>query len=400
MSPTVRARFTLRRRVVLRALIFAPFFLAACKEKAPPPRPKPVVAVEDVKQGIIPFIITATGLVEPNRSVAVQAQVSGMITRVAFAEGDDVRQGQVLFEIDGRPFRAALEQARGQVARDNALLARARDNLARYEKLAKDGYATREQLDQFAGEAQALEATVSSGQATIARAQFELGNTVVRAPMSGKTGALALQQGNIVRALTEPPLVVINQVKPVLVRFTVPERDFSEIRARSTGRALAVRVAPNAAAQDSARRPIEGVLTFVDNAIDQSSGAIALKARVANDDAVLWPGQFVTVALELYVDSSAVAIPAQSVLSSQNGTFVYIVDGEGKAKRTVVKAGRTMGPNVVIDTGLVGGERVITDGQTRIGDGMAVEVKGSEGRRPRNTAKAAVRVDQPGGNPK
>jgi multidrug efflux system membrane fusion protein len=366
------------------ALLLLLPLLAACREAPPAARPAPVVATAPVERGTVPFIVLANGEVEPNRFVAVQAQVTGVLTRVAFAEGAEVQQGQVLFEIDPRPFRAELERAQGVLARGEAQLARARTDSARYETLVRDGYVTREQYDQILADVRALVATVAADRAVVERAAFDLSNATVRAPIAGRTGQLTFREGNLVRALAEVPLVTINEVRPVLVRFGVPESDFAELRARGgVSRALPVQV--RSAVGDTTRR-IRNVLAFVDNAIDRSTGAVMLKARVENTDGALWPGQFVQVALELDVEVDAVTIPAQAVVQVATAYFVFTVDAEGKARRTPVRLGRQSGQRVLISEGLQGGEQVVVDGQQRIADGMTVQVR-------------SARPGAPGGGP-
>jgi len=356
-------------------LLVASSTLFACKEPPRPQRPTPTVAVAAVEKGAVPYVIAANGEVEPNRFVSVQPQVTGQLTRVAFSEGDDVRQGQVLFEIDKRPFAAELERVQGVVARDEAQLARARIDSARYEALAKNGYVTREQNDQIQGDLRALAATVSADRASVERARFDLNNATVRAPISGRTGQLAFREGNLVRAQSDVALVTINEVQPVLVRFAVPESDFAELRARGgMNKPLPVRI--RSAAGDTAR-VIEGTLAFVDNAIDRSTGAVTLKARVPNMDGALWPGQFVQVSLQLAVDSNVVTIPASAVMSAGSGMFVFTVSAEGNATRVPVKLGRQVGDRAIVTDGLSGGERLIVDGQQRIADGAKVQVRGS-----------------------
>ncbi len=361
----------------LRALCVVSVVLiaGACKEPPPPRRPVPVVAVGEVVRGPVPYVVMANGQVEPNRFVAVQPQVTGQLTRVSFSEGDNVSQGQVLFEIDKRPFQAELERVQGVLARDEAQLARIRIDSARYDALAKQGYVTREQNDQIQGDLRALTATVSADRAAVERARFDLGNATVRAPISGRTGQLTFREGNIVRAGSDMALVTINEVRPVLVRFAVPETDFAELRARAgLSKPLPVRI--RAVAGDTSR-VINGVLAFVDNQIDQSSGAVTLKARVSNDDGALWPGQFVQVALELAIDSNVVTVPSAAVMSAGTGMFVMTLDSESKARRTPVTLGRQVGDHAIVLDGLQGGERLIVDGQQRIGDGATVQVRGA-----------------------
>jgi membrane fusion protein, multidrug efflux system len=352
-------------------LLAAGATLGACKEPPRPQRPTPTVTAREATRGPLPYIVSANGQVEPHRTVAVQSLVSGQLTRVAIAEGDEVREGQLLFQIDPRPFRAEVERARGALARDEATLVRARADSARFAELAKDGYITRQQLDQAFAEASALAATVAGDRAALQRAELDLENTTVRAPISGRTGQLLYKAGSLVRASADQ-LVTINEVRPVLVRFSVPERDFDELRRRSgIGRALAVKVYSNTGDSASA---VTGALTFVDNQVDVSTGSVLLKARVANDDRALWPGQFVSVALELSVDRDAITVPSEAVVTSGTNTFVYVVEDE-KARRMPVKVGRAAGAMVKIDSGLVGGEQVVVEGQTRLRDGAAVQLR-------------------------
>ena len=359
-----------------------PVALLACKQETPRGRPTPVVAVQTATKGPLPYVIRANGQVEPNRTVSVQSLVSGPLTRVAIAEGDEVAQGQLLFQIDPRPFQAEVERVQSTLARDEATLVRARADSTRFAALAKDGYITRQQLDQAFAEASALSATVAAGRASLQRARLDLDNTTIKAPIAGRTGQLLFKAGSLVRASADP-LVTINELRPILVRFPVPERDFEEMRRRAgLDKALPVRVFPNGADTASA---IRGALTFVDNQVDRATGSVLLKARVANADAALWPGQFVTVALELSVDRDAVTVPSEAVIATGSATFVYVME-EGTAKRMPVRVGRAAGPVVKVDSGLVGGEQVIVEGQARLRDGAKVQLRetsprGGAGRR-------------------
>jgi len=361
--------------------------LAACKEQQRPPRPAPVVSTMTVTKGPLPFVVNANGEIEPNRTVAVQSLVSGMLTRVAIAEGDEVGQGQVLFQIDPRPFRAELDRLQSTLARDQVTLVRARGDSARFAALAKDGYVTRQQLDQTFAEASALAATVAAGQASLERARLDLENTTIKAPISGRTGQITLRVGSLVRAQADPPLLTINELQPVLVRFTVPEQAFEEMRRRSgLDKALSVSIVPNVG--DTVRK-ITGTLTFIDNAVDRATGTVLLKARVPNADRSLWPGQFVSVGLELTVDQDAITVPSEAVVTTTNGAFVYVVEG-GKAKRMVVKVGRPAGTLVKLDSGLVGGEQVIIEGQNRLQDGAKVELRSALSKgRPSGASRGA-----------
>ena len=344
-----------------------------CAEKPRPQRATPVVAVDTVRRGPLPYVVAANGEVEANRTVAVQSLVSGMLVRTAITEGQEVSQGQVLFQIDPRPFQAELDRVKSTLARDQATLARARSDSGRFAALAKDGYVTRQQLDQAFAETSALAATVAAGAASLEVAQLNLDNSTVRAPISGRTGQLAVKTGNLVRAQADPPLVVINELRPVMVRFSVPEDDFEEMRSRSgMDRPLNVKVTPKVG--DSTRR-VSGKLAFINNVVDRASGSVLLKARVENERKDLWPGQFVTVALELNVDSAAITLPSVAIVTTGSGSFVYVVGDSMRVKRVPVKVGRQSGQVSTIESGLVGGEQIVVDGQTRLTDGGKVEFR-------------------------
>lgn len=386
------------------ALVLPLALFGACKkEGGPPQRPTPTVSVQTATKGPLPYVIEANGQVEPNRTVAVQSLVSGQLTRIAIAEGDEVRQGQVLFQIDARPFRAELDRVKATLVRDEANLTRARADSARFAALAKDGYVTKQQLDQTFAEVGSLAATVAAGRAQLERAEFDLENTTIRAPIGGRTGQLLYRAGSLVRATTDQ-LVTINELRPVLVRFPVPERDFEELRRRAgVDQKLRVRITPGGGDSTNA---IDGTLTFVDNQVDRASGSVLLKATAPNQDRALWPGQFVNVALTLSVDSDAVTVPSQAVVTSGSNTFVYTMV-DNVARRTPVKVGRQAGLVSKIDSGLVGGEQVIVEGQTRLTDGAKVQLRtaprgpgGAPGDGPAGTAvKESANAVSPAANP-
>ena len=347
--------------------------VAACTKEPPPRQPKVPVSVTTVKSSTVPYVVTTNGVVEPMQTVAVQAQVTGILNRVTFSEGKDVQAGQVLFQIDARPYMATLQQARGQLARDEAQAANARREAARYAALVKQGYVTGSQADQAAATAASATALVDADRANVDRALVDVANCTIRAPISGRTGSLLVRQGNLVKANTLPPLVVINQIRPILVRFSVPQSQLPDIqRYFRGGNALQVTATPS----EGTGVPLGGTLEFMDNNVDSTTGTVLLKAKFANSDGTLWPGQFVRVALELYVDANALTIPAPAVLTGQQGTFVYIVDAAGNAKQQPVVVTRTVDSLAVIGSGLQFGQRVIIDGQSRLVPGSKVTVKG------------------------
>ena len=347
--------------------------LASCSESAPPRRPTIPVSVTAVKRTMIPFIVSANGVAEPMQTVAVEAQVSGILNAVTFAEGANVQAGQVLFQIDARPYAAALAQARAQLARDEAIAANARRDAARYGALVKEGYVTGSQADQAEATAASAAATVAAARAAVSRAAIDLANTTIRAPISGRTGSLLVRQGNLVRSTSQPPLVVINQIQPILVRFAIPQSQFPEIqRYYRGGNALQVRATPS----EGTGLPLDGTLAFVDNNVDSTTGTVLLKARFSNPEGTLWPGQYMKVALQLYVDPNALTLPAPAILTGQQGTYVFMIDSAGTATQRPVQVSRTVDSLAVIASGLREGEQVVVDGQSRLVAGSKVSIKG------------------------
>jgi len=345
---------------------------AACSKSDPPRQPNVPVSVTKVKRTTVPYVVTANGVAEPMQTVAVESQVNGILNRVTFAEGQDVQAGQVLFEIDSRPYVAVLEQARGQLARDVAQAANARRDAARYAALVKEGYVTTSQADQAEATAASAAATVEADRATVARAALDVANSTVRAPISGRTGSLLVRQGNLVKANSDPPLVIINQIQPILVRFSVPQSQFPDIqRYYRGGNALLVRATPS----EGSGATLSGTLAFVDNNVDSTTGTVLLKARFANPEGSLWPGQYTNVQLQLFVDPNALTLPSPAVMTGQQGTYVYTVDSAGSAKQRPVQVSRTVDSLSVIASGVKEGEQVIIDGQSRLVPGSKVTIK-------------------------
>jgi membrane fusion protein, multidrug efflux system len=357
-------------RVLAAAVLFV---MAACSKGDPPRQPVVPVSVTTVKRATIPYIVTANGVAEPMQTVAVEAQVNGILNRVTFAEGQEVAQGRVLFEIDSRPYVAVLEQARAQLLRDETQAANARRDAARYTALVKEGYVTSSQADQAEATAASAAATVAADRANVAKAALDVANSTIRAPISGRTGSLLVRQGNLVKANSNPPLVVINQIQPILVRFAIPQSQLPDIqRYYRGGNALQVRATPS----EGSGVPLTGTLAFVDNNVDSTSGTVLLKARFSNPEGTLWPGQYTNVALQLYVDPNALTLPAPAVMTGQQGTYVYTVDSAGSAKQRPVQVSRTVDSVAVIASGLKEGEKVVVDGQSRLIPGSKVSIKG------------------------
>lgn len=355
------------------ALVVILFASAACSKKTPDRKPSTPVSVTAVRRASVPYVISTNGVVEPLQTVSVEAQVSGILQTVGFSEGQDVRAGQVLFQIDPRPYLATLNQARAQLQRDEAQAANSRRDAERYAALVQQGYVTQSQADQARAAAASSSATVEADRAAVQKAAVDVANCTVRAPITGRTGSLLVRQGNLVRANSETPMVVINQIQPILVRFTVPQSQLPDIqRYYSGGNALAVHATPS----EGAAATLDGTLSFMDNNVDPNSGTVLLKAKFANQQGTLWPGQFVKVDLQLYVDANALTVPGAAVLTGQQGTYVFTVDAQGTAKQTPVVVARTLDSLSVIASGLAEGQHVILTGQSRLFSGAKVTVKG------------------------
>ncbi|MBI4419377.1 MAG: efflux RND transporter periplasmic adaptor subunit [Gemmatimonadetes bacterium] len=365
---------------------------AACREQrrgAPPPVP---VTVAPVERHALPFEIVAPGTVEPIRAVQVAAQVSGILTSVRFREGQDVEEGQILATIDPRPYRNALRQAEAALARDVVQLENARRQAERYQSLAKSEYVTDEQYQALRTAAEALAAAVKSDSAALDNARLNLEYTTIRAPISGRAGSLLIREGNLVRAPGSGPLVLLNQTRPLQVRFAVPASFLPEIRHRAAD-SLQVRVRPT---NDSASA-LEGMLAFVDNAVDTTTGTIMLKGRFDNTDGVLWPGQFVTATLQLYVED-ALVVPQPAVMLGEGSSYVFVVGPDQKASTRRIEVGRQVGDLVIVTRGLDIGESVVTDGQLRVTPGAQVEIRSDSmpaGDRPDSVRDGPSRGDGP-----
>lgn len=365
--------------------------------------PVPVVTAHAVSKAV-PVTIPAVGTAEPLATVQIRAQVTGQLSAIHFTEGQDVQKGAPLFTLDARPFEAALQQAQAVLARDTAQAKNAQAQRARYEDLFKRGLIARDQYETQIANANALESTLAADQAQIDNARLNLQYTKMAAPISGRTGVLNVHQGDLVRANDTTPLVVINQVAPIYVTFSVPGRFLPDIRRYQTQQALKIeasiqpagtpgapQVAPpnagNAPATDgndgasSAAPPpapstitIEsGTVSFIDNSVDPTTGTIRMKGTFANADHALWPGLFVQVNLILRTDPNAIVVPSVAVQTSQSGQFVYVVkpdDRTAELRNVIVE--RLQGDESIISHGLRPGEEIVTDGQLRLNPGSRV----------------------------
>jgi len=340
-------------------------------------QPAVPVTTTQVVQKSMPVEIQVIGAVEPFATVAIRSQVTGQLVTVSFREGDIVQKGQVLFELDRRPLQAALDQAQANLERDIAQAKNAELQAARFQQLAEKGIASKEQADTSKTSVTALNATVEADRAELANAQIQLQYATIVAPISGRTGALMVHQGNLVRANDDTSLVTINQVAPISVTFAIPESRLPELR-RYMGRgSLTVTAMPQNGEGASV-----GQIAFIDNAVDQNTGTIRIKGTFPNDDGRLWPGQFVNVSVTLTTDPRAVVVPSVAVQSGQQGTYVFVVKADQSVEMRPVTIGRTRGAESVVASGVQPGDTIVTDGHLRLVPGSRISVKGAEGAKP------------------
>lgn len=323
----------------------------------------------------MPVLIEAVGTVEPEHSVQVRAQVSGVLQSVLFKEGDTVKAGQLLFQIDARTFRAQYNQSLAAMARNKAQLENARAQQERLEPLLKREFITRQEYDVAVTSAKSLEASVQADQAAAEQARIQLEFASIRAPISGRTGTLAVKPGNLVPAAGGgTPLVTINSMDPILVGFSIPERQLEEIRRYQNEKDMRIEILPDRAGLPAA----EGKLVFIDNTVTPQTGTVLLKTRVANTKELLWPGQFVNVRIVLTVEPEAVVVPEAAVQPGQEGSFVYLIDGDNKVQVQPVKVSRQIGNEVVIASGVKAGGYVITEIPQALQTGATVQVAGAQ----------------------
>jgi multidrug efflux system membrane fusion protein len=363
--------------------------------------PAAPVTVGDVVRKDMPVEIRAIGSVQPYTQVSVKSQINGEVVKQNFKEGQDVKKGDLLFLIDPRPFQAALDQANGQLAKDVAAEKQAAAALVkdqaqakyanaengRYKGLVSEGVITPEQADQVRTNSEAMEATVGADRAAIENARaaikadeaavegakIQLGFCQIRSPIDGRVGSILLYQGNVVKANDTGSMVVINQVLPIYLSFSVPEQFIPDVKKYMASGQLKV----EATAGNDPNSHREGILTFVDNTVDQTTGTIQLKATFQNHDRSFWPGQYVNVVLRLSTQSNAIVVPARAVQNGQQGQFVYVVKSDATVESRPVVPGRSTDAETVIENGLQAGETVVTDGQLRLFPGAKIEIKNS-----------------------
>lgn len=384
--------------IVILALVLA----TACKSPvvqsagAPPAMSMPVTIATASLQAV-PVEVRVVGTVEPSEKVEIKSMVAGEIMAVKFTEGQDVQQGDLLFQIDSRPYADALRQAEGAVLRDRAMLDQAKATLqkdtvnskvadteaSRYDALLNDKLVSQQQHLQYSSAAESARSTIGADNAAIEsanatlnldlvavdRAKLDLSYCDIHSPISGRTGNLMVHRGNLVKA-NDVALVVVNRLSPVFVSFNAPDRYLDEIRRFSVAGKLPV----SAVSHEDTHVHETGTLSMIDNTVDTQTGTIHLKATFENTRRSLWPGQFVDVVLTLSTSQQAVVIPAQAVQAGQSGQMVYVVKQDQTVEPRPVTVGRNLADKVVVDKGIAQGEKVVTDGQMMLFPGAHVTV--------------------------
>jgi len=366
-------------RAVVPALFF---FLWSCggngeQKAAREARPAPVAAVA-ARSATLPLTVKAVGNVEPMATVSVKPQVGGGIVAQLVRDGAVVARGDALFRIDPRPFELALRESQAKLDRDKALLVKAGEDLKRHATLKAKDVVAQEQYDQTYSQAKTLEGTIRLNQAGLDRARLDLEYADIRAPIAGRVGSILRTTGNVVKA-NEDVLCVINQISPIFVSFSVPERYLPAVMARQKKSPLEITAAPPG---DERADPITARLASVDNAVDAKTGSIRLKAVSDNADHRLWPGQFVRVGLVLDVLENAVVIPTQAVLDGLKGPYVYVIGADGVAEARQIVPGPIIDAETVVDKGVAAGEVGVVDGQVRLAPGTRAEIKAPAGAAP------------------
>ena len=362
------------RTGILAILIAALLPAAGCRgksdtKKGAENRPVPVTTAI-VTRKPVDLVLRAIGAVEAAQSATIRAQVGGSLTNVAFREGDEVIADQPLFLIDSRTYESDLHRAEAALARDRAQLDNAEREAKRYEELAAKDYVSKSQYDAILTGVESLKSTVVADEQAVESARLEFEYATVRAPIGGRTGPLLAHVGDAIRP-DDTALTTINQIKPILVRFSVPSANLADIRKYGSETNLPVRVRTSG---DSGTE-LTGFLCFIDNAINNDTGTIMLKARFDNATGELWPGQFVDTFLVLNTETDALTVPSVAVQPGQEGLLTFVVKPDMSVEKRTVEVARTMNGATVIAKGLEAGEQVVTDGQLRLVPGAKVEIK-------------------------
>ncbi|HVB89649.1 MAG TPA: efflux RND transporter periplasmic adaptor subunit [Beijerinckiaceae bacterium] len=331
---------------------------------------KAPVTVATAQSSAFPVYLTGLGTVQPLNIVTVQSRVDGQIDKIYVHEGQIVKQGDPLLRIDPRPYQAALDQANAKREQDTANLENAKLDLQRYMTLAKENFASRQQLNTQQATVRSQTAQIAADQAAVENAQVQLDYTEIRAPIGGRIGFFTVDQGNIVRAAATTGIMTIAQIQPISVVFTAPEQDLPKIAKAMRSGAVPVL----ALSTDQSRTLAKGKLTVINNQVDATTGTIQLKAEFANANGGLWPGLSVATRLLVRTLENAVVVPQDAVQHGLNGLYVYVVGSDDKARRRPIETGPSTVADVVVAKGLKAGERVVVAGQYRLKEGAPVTI--------------------------
>jgi membrane fusion protein, multidrug efflux system len=330
------------------------------------------VRVATVERKDAPLEIHTIGTVQAYSTVTIKPQIAGQIASTHFSEGREVRRGERLFTLDPRPFEAELAQAQGNLARDLAQAENARTSFRRIDELFSERVVSRGEYDQARAQRDSLEAAVKADYAAVEDARVRLQYCSIESPLDGRVGQILVHAGNVVKE-HETPLAVVNQIRPIYVSFALPERELDEVRRRMAEGPLSVEASPARGGAGGAG--LRGTLSFVDNAVDLSTGTVLLKALFANEGETLWPGQFVDVALTLSITRGAVVAPTQAISTGQQGAYAFVVKPDETVEIRPVVVARRSGEQAIVESGLRPGERVVTDGQLRLAAGAKVTIR-------------------------
>ena len=340
------------------------------EKKAPPPATVPVLVAE-VKSRTVPVEIRNIGNVEPYSTVSIKSRIAGQLVKVNFKEGQDVKQGDLLFVIDPRPYEAALKQVEANLERDKALAGKAQSDLKRYAELVQKQFVSRQDYDQAKATADSLAAGVNADQVAVQNAKLNLNYCYIKAPITGRTGSVLANEGNMIKENADTAMLVINQIQPIYVTFSVPEKNLPTLKKFMAEEKIKV----DAVIPNDPEHPEEGVLTFINNTVDPATATIQCKATYDNANKRLWPGLFVNVVVKLTEEPNAILVPSQAIQSGQEGQFVWVVKPDLTVETRPVETERSMNGDVVVKKGLQAGEKVVTDGQIRLVKGAKVEIK-------------------------
>lgn len=365
----------------LSPLLWLMLVLAACSggeeakgkpvAAAKPPVPVRVALAEEKA---VPVQLRAVGEVEAAARVTVRSQIAGVIAQVHFREGQEVKAGDLLFTIDPKPLQATLARAEAELERNRVEAETARREAARFADLLAAGFVSRDEAEAVQGRAESLRAALAASKASVEQAKIQLGYSAIRAPQSGRTGALLAHPGTLVKANDAPDLVTIQTLAPIQVGFSIPERQLPQLRRYLAAGALELQ----ALIAGEEQRPELGRITFLDNAVDPATGTIRLKGDFANAQSRLWPGQFVELRVVLETLPRALTVPTAALLSGQQGTYLFVVGEEGSVAVRPVTVGIASGDDSVIEAGLTAGETVVVEGQQKLSPGARVKLPTAE----------------------